>query len=300
MKIKLYILTSGEYGARIVNNIAKRGFSSSIVGLHEYAEDLPEFIDDIESYMPDHLPDCDLVLSLGLKGDINMILPEITSKTGAKSVIVEMHDPTQIPLGLQSEIEASFKDVKIVFAKPFCSLKPVGDDVIDEFASYFGKPELEIEGEKYIENITVKRGAPCGSTCYVSEELEGFPLEDAELESGNKIHNYPCVASMATDPVIGDTILHLAGYKIKEAVKDAIGFASKSAVVDEEVCMGGDECEHICKDVCPNVKIGDETITIDYNQKAHINPASCGCCEICIRECPYGAIEMIEEKIELK
>lgn len=300
MNIKIFILSSGEYGSRIVNNMANRGFSSCIVGLHEFPYDLPEFIDDFESYIPDHLPECDLVLSLGLKGDINMILPEIASKTGAKSVIVEIHDPAQIPPGLQSEIETSFKDVKIVFAKPFCSLKPCGDEVIDEFATYFGMPEIEVEGDNYIKNVKVKKGAPCGSTWYVAEELEGFPLEDAELESGNKIHNYPCVASMATDPVVGDTILHLAGYKIKKAVKEAIGFASKSAVVDVDVCMGGDGCDHICMDVCPNIKIGDETITIDDDQKAHINPASCGSCEICIRECPYGAIEMMEEKIELK
>lgn len=300
MNIKIFILSSGEYGSRIINNIANRGFSSSIVGLHEYPDDLPEFIHDFESYLPDHLPECDLVLALGLTGDINMILPEIAAKTGAKSVIVEVHDPSQIPPGLQSEIEGSFNDAKIVFAKPFCSLKPVGDEVIDEFARYFGKPEIEIEGEKFIKKITVKRGAPCGSTWYVAEELEGFPLEDAELESGNKIHNYPCVASMKTDPVVGDTILHLAGYKIKEAVKEGVGFASKSAVVDEELCMGGDGCEHLCKDICPNVKIGDDTITICENQKAYINPSSCGCCEICIRECPYGAIDMIEEKIELK
>ena len=68
--------------------------------------------------------------------------------------------------------------------------------------------------------------------------LKAFQVEDAELESGNKIHNYPCIASMATDNMVGDTILHLAGYKIKEAVKKGVGFASKSAVVDEDVCMG--------------------------------------------------------------
>ena len=299
MNIKIYILSSGDYGSRIVNNIANRGFASSIVGLHEFPENLPEFIDDFESYIPNELPDCDLVLSLGLKGDINMILPIIASRTGAKSVIVEIHDPTQLPPGLQRELEASANGVKIVFAKPFCSLKPVGDDVIDEFAKYFGKPEIEIEGNTYIKNINVIRGAPCGSTWYVARELEGYPLEDAELESGNKIHNYPCIASMATDSVVGDTILHLAGYKIKEAVNEGLGFTGKSAVVDEETCMGGMDCEHICQDVCPNVKIGDDTITINQNEKAVINPASCGCCEICIRECPYGAIEMIEEKIKL-
>jgi translation initiation factor RLI1 len=64
--------------------------------------------------------------------------------------------------------------------------------------------------------------------------------------------------------------------------------------------MGDVDCEHICLDVCPNVKIGDNTITVNNEKKAFINPASCGCCEICIRECPYGAIEMIDEKIELK
>ena len=299
MNIKIYILSSGDYGSRIVNNIANRGFASAIVGLHEFPEDLPEFIDDFESYIPKKLPECDLILSLGLKGDINMILPIIASRTGAKSVIVEIHNPLQLPPGLQRELESSANDVKIVFAKPFCSLKPVGDENIDEFAKYFGKPEIEIEGNTYIKNINVIRGAPCGSTWYVADELEGFPLEEAELESGNKIHNYPCIASMATDSIVGDTILHLAGYKIKEAVKEGLGFASKSAVVDEETCMGGVDCEHLCRDVCPNVKIGDDTITINQNEKAVINPTSCGCCEICIRECPFGAIEITEEKIKL-
>ena len=299
MNIKIYILSSGDYGSRIINNIANRGFASSIVGLQEFPDNLPEFIDDFEPYIPKDLPECDLILALGLKGDIHMILPIIASITGAESVIVELHDPLQLPPGLQRELEAALDGVKIVFAKPFCSLKPVGDKVIDEFAKYFGKPLIEIEGETFIKNINVVRGAPCGSTWYVSKELEGFPLEDAELESGNKIHNYPCIASMSTDSIVGDTILHLAGYKIKEAVKEGLGFASKSAVVDEEICMGGVDCEHLCLDVCPNVKIGDDTITVNENEKAVINPASCGCCEICIRECPYGAIELIEEKIIL-
>ncbi len=299
MDIRIYIVSSGEYGLRIINNIAKRGFASSIVGMHEFPENLPEFIDDPTEYLPKNLPECDLVLSLGLTGDINMILPIIASKTGAKSVIAEIHDPAQIPPGLQREIEEASEEIEIVFAKPFCSLQPVGDGVIDEFATYFGKPVLEIDADKYIKKVQVVRGAPCGSTWFVADELEGFPVEDAELESGNKIHNFPCVASMATDSVVGDTILHLAGYKIKEAVKSGVGFATKSAVVDTDVCMGGIECDHLCVNICPNVKIGDNTIKVNKDQKAVISPLSCGCCEICIRECPYGAIEMVEDKIEL-
>jgi NAD-dependent dihydropyrimidine dehydrogenase PreA subunit len=300
MDIKIYIVSSGEYGLRIINNIAKRGFAASIVGMHEFPDDLPEFIDDPQSYIPESIPECDLILSLGLKGDINLTLPIIASKACAKSVIAEIHDPAQLPPGLQREIEESAGDIKIVFAKPFCSLKPVGDEVVDEFASYFGKPELKIESDKLIKNVEVLCGAPCGSTWFVADALEGFPVEDAELESGNKIHNYPCIASMATDPVVGDTILHLAGYKIKEAVKAGVGFATKSAVVDKDACMGGIDCDHNCVDVCPNVKIGDDTVTVDEDKKAYINPVSCGCCEICVRECPYGAIEIVEEKIDIK
>ncbi|MDD3565233.1 MAG: DUF166 family protein, partial [Methanothrix sp.] len=35
-------------------------------------------------------------------------------------------------------------------------------------------------------------------------------------------HAYPCTASMEQDPEIKDTILHKAGYIIREAVEDAI------------------------------------------------------------------------------
>ncbi len=35
-------------------------------------------------------------------------------------------------------------------------------------------------------------------------------------------HAYPCTASMAIDPEFNELILHIAGYNIREAVKDAI------------------------------------------------------------------------------
>ncbi|KAF5086806.1 hypothetical protein DSECCO2_54550 [anaerobic digester metagenome] len=300
MELKIFILTCGDYGARIVNTIAEQGFASNIVGLHEFPEDMPEFIDDFKSQVPENLPECDLILALDLKGDINMVLPEVAQKSGAKAVIAPIHDPSQIPPGLQREIiESTPDDVLVLFPKPFCSLKPVGNPVVDEFAEEFGRPELEIQTDDLVRKVKVLRGAPCGSTWYVAENLEGFPVEEAETESGNKIHNYPCLASMNTDPSLDDTILHLAGYNIKEAVKRGLGFASRSAVVLEEDCMGDVDCDHNCRDVCPQVKTGAKTITINDSGKAIIDPASCGCCEICIRECPYGAIELIEERMDI-
>jgi NAD-dependent dihydropyrimidine dehydrogenase PreA subunit len=294
--LRIYILSSGKYGSRIVNNIAQMGLASGIVGIHEVPDNLPEFLDEVDEFVPENLPEADLILSIGLYGDINMIIPIVASKTGAKSIIVPIHDPKQIPIGLQNEIESLVKDAKIVFPKPFCTLEPVGDKYIDEFAETFGKPELEIEADDLIRNIKVKRGAPCGSTWFVADKLVNTPIEDAEFEAGGRYHNYPCLASMSIDPMVGDTLMHLAGYKIKEAVKKELGFAAKSAVVDEDTCQGGDNCNYICRDECPTLKIGDETIIIKENGKVEVDPEFCGYCGICVQKCPFEAIEIEENQ----
>ncbi len=297
--MRIILLSSGEYGSRIINNIATHGFAEHIVGMYEFPDDLPEFLDDVDEYIPKNLPKADLLISTGLFGDINLVIPEIVKKTGVKSVIIPIHDPKQIPAGLQSEIQGMLKDTTSIFPKPFCSLVASGDPYIDEFSAKFGKPKMEIEGDTLIKNVNVITDAPCGCTNYIAEKIVGMPVEDAELESGNKFHNYPCLASMSTDQVIGDTYMHLAGYKIKEAVKRALGFAVKTAKVDKETCSGGDDCDYLCMEVCPNVKAGDQTIFIDDNEKAEIDPASCGVCEICIKECPNGSIEVIEENLPI-
>jgi len=277
----------------VVNHLADQGLAQSMVALEEIPEDLPEFIDDVEEYLPSHLPESDLVLAVGLSGDINLLVPLIAKKTGAKSVIIPIHDPAQLPPGLLREVEESAPEIRMVFPRPFCTLLPVGDEFIDEFVQKFGKPEVEVQGDSYIKKITVKRGAPCGCTDYIAQELEGFPLEEAELEAGNKFHNYPCLASMKDDHISGDTLMHIAGYQAKEAIKRSLGYASKSAMVDPDDCEG-DECEHACLEHCPQVRSGIATIILDDDGKAVIDPASCGLCEICIQECPYGAIEIVE------
>lgn len=300
--MRIFILISGEYGSKIVNGLATHGLASHIVGIHEFPkhEDLPDFIDDIRGHIPENIVEADLILAVGLHGDINMVIGEVAKLANAKSVIVPIYHGEQIPLGLQKEIEANVpSSVNIVFPKPFCSLTPNGDEFIDKFCEKFGKPEFKIEFADNIEKIEVIRGTPCGASWYIAENLIGTATEKAEFEAGNKLHNYPCSGSMVKDNVTGDTMLHLAGYKTKEAIKRALGFASQSALIDHETCEGGDECEYLCIDVCPNVIAGDTTIYIDDNKKATINPATCGCCEICIKECPYGSIELYNKKIDI-
>lgn len=300
--MKIFILSSGEYGSKIVNGIANNGFAEKIVGIHEFPskEELPEFIDDIKEYVPENIPEADLIIATGIHGDINMVIPEVVKKSGAKSVIAPIYHPNQIPIGLQNEIKKSLDEkIAIVFPKPFCSLTQIGDKFIDEFTTIFGKPKFEIHTNNVIKSVKVLRGAPCGSSWYIAENITGTPVDDGEFEANNKLHNFPCSASMNIDNATGDTILHLASYKTKEAIKRTLGFTRRSAVVDEEICQGS-ECEHFCLNSCPNVLAGESTIYLHTDGKAYIDPGSCGVCETCINECPYGAIEIYEERIPVE
>nr|WP_319374697.1 DUF166 family protein [uncultured Methanobacterium sp.] len=296
--MKIYLLISGKYGARVVNNLAEHGMASNIVGMEEFPQDLPEFIEDFTSYIPRNLPPADLIIAVGLSGDINMIVPYIAMETGAKSAIIPVYDPQQMPPGLQKEIKDSAPDVRIVFPKPFCSLEPVGDAPIDEFAIRFGKPVLFIKSDNYIKKVDVLRGAPCGSTDYIAKGLWSTPVEEAESSATQKLHNYPCNASTDTDPVVGDTSMHMASYQIKEAIKRGLGFAIKTAVVDKEKCNPL-KCQEECIRSCPQVLIGLDTITLNPDNMAEIDPATCGYCEICVRECPLDAIEIKSGRFEL-
>jgi NAD-dependent dihydropyrimidine dehydrogenase PreA subunit len=297
--MKIYLLISGKYGSRVVNNLVEHGMASNIVGIEEFPEDLPDFIDDFSSYIPRSLPPADLIIAVGLSGDINMIVPEVAQKTGAKSAIIPFYDPQQMPPGLQQEIRKSAPEVTITFPKPFCSLQAVGDTYIDKFASKFGKPQLKIKADQYIKNVEVLRGAPCGSTNYIARGLWSTPSDEAETVAAHKLHNYPCNASTSTDPAVGDTSMHLASYQIKEAVKRGLGYAMKSAVVDTERCNTA-ECQKECIKNCPQVLIGLDTITINEEEQAVIDPATCGYCEICLKECPLDAIGIKNGPFELE
>ena len=180
--MKLYIISSGKYGSRIVNSLAEMGLASSMVGLEEIPEDLPEFIDDFEQYVPKSIPQADLILAVGLFGDINMIVPIIARESGAQSVIIPIHDPAQIPPGLQREIEESAPEIKIVFPKPFCSLEPVGDTYIDEFAEQFGRPQLDRIRRPHKE---LKFALPCGQAHFIAK-LEGY-RRGSRMESRTKL-----------------------------------------------------------------------------------------------------------------
>jgi len=226
-----FLMSGSEYGSRIVENICDKGHPDWIWGIHEF-KDVPPLeavLDEPEAYVPEGLPECELLLSLGLPQPLQAILPALADRTRARAVIVAVCDSSWLPPGLREQIreELEASGVSCVFPKPFCSLTEVGDPYIDEFAKAFGRPELRVEVRAgVIRSVEVLRGSPCGSTWYVAKEIIGLPVEPREAlwEALAKAHHvYPCLGSMSMDPELGDTALHVAQYLLRDAVEKALG-----------------------------------------------------------------------------
>jgi thymidylate synthase len=127
-----------------------------------------------------------------------------------------------MPLGEANRAARLLREMGVAsaFPRPFCTLAEVGDEVIDEFARYFGAPLVEIESlEGKVKSMTVHRGAPCGSTEFVAERMEGVPLQEAVERAGLLHHHYPCLASMAREEDLGDTLMHISGHRLKQDVE---------------------------------------------------------------------------------
>ncbi|RLI09117.1 thymidylate synthase [Candidatus Bathyarchaeota archaeon] len=237
VRICALLMKGSEYGQRIVENICSKGHPDWIWGLHEFEEAPPveAVLDEPEAFTPKDLPECDLLLSLGLPQSLQAILPSLASEVNAGAVIVAVCDSSWLPPGLREQIRDELTELGIAcaFPKPFCGLEEVGDPYIDEFARAFGRPELEMGiSSGVIRSVEVLRGSPCGSTWYVADGLVGLAVEPREalLEAVAKAHHvYPCLGSMSMDPELGDAVLHAAQYLLREAVEKALGRAGAAS-----------------------------------------------------------------------
>jgi len=75
---------------------------------------------------------------------------------------------------------------------------------------------------------------------------------------------------------------------------------TRIAIVRKEKCKGGVDCPYICMGACPVNRSGKECILVDEKtKKVIIDEQLCIGCGICIKKCPYEAIDIINLPQEL-
>jgi hypothetical protein len=224
-----------------------KSFASSIFFYEKIGENVPDFIEEPENYLPINIPQVDFLLVVGIHQDLLSGLPYYLKDKGVKAVIVPIEDPKWVPAGLQTQILEEFEKngIQAAFPKPFCSLsKELNEynkigfhltkerNYIYEFIDHFkiGRPIISFllsKNGKSIEDTCVLQSAPCGSTYYIAQQLKGKYIENHdELSLNEKIskahHAYPCNASMKHDPILKETILHVGGYLVRNAIRQAL------------------------------------------------------------------------------
>lgn len=237
--MRILTLVTGEYGQRHVDNMREHRPSGWDVEVWVTPKILPQVLDYPEEYLPESLPPADLVLSLAELPGVAEMIPDIARMTGAQAVIAPIDSQAWLPFGLARQLrEWLARDgVACVTPMPFCSLTethtnalrqrtPYDHPLIREFARFFGQPAFTVEVDREqsrIKRMTVTRDACCGCARFVAGKMAGIPLADALEQAGLLHHHYPCQASMGIDPLYGDTLMHVSGNIMKDAVKDALG-----------------------------------------------------------------------------
>jgi hypothetical protein len=234
--LRILIAIQGYYGERMVDNIQRNHPANWEVDSYTFPTSLPAIIDDPDEFLPRELPAADLLISLGEHPGVAQMIPDMVKRSGAKAVIAPADNRVWLPFGLARQIQRKLQalGVDMVYPVPFCTLteNDSQNPYIQEFARQFGRPEVDIEfyrDDRYrVGKVTVKREAPCGSTRFVADRLQGVWFRDAVEQAGLFHHQFPCLATMAMDREFEDTLMHRAGGMVKQTVQQSIKDAELS------------------------------------------------------------------------
>ncbi len=236
--MRILAIISGDYGQRHVDNIRAHGPDHWTLHVWQAPTALPLIVDYPEEFVPDDLPQVDLILALHEHKGVAELITEAAARTGAQALIAPIDNLAWLPTGLANQLRGWLARIGVtaVFPKPFCSLTETTFNVrryrqeydhplIREFAHHFGQPDLKITVDPESRQITaaqVVRDACCGCARYVAQHLIGVSADDAELQAGLAHHHYPCLASMVKDPDFNDTLMHVSGHLLKDNVAEQV------------------------------------------------------------------------------
>ncbi len=218
--ISIGVITRGKYGLRLIENIKNNpDFKVSSI---ELPESLPDFIEDPQDFIASlnlekKAFSSDLVIAYTLHPDLTPEIIRLAGENGAHAVIIA---GGMSKAGGREELdELSGKyDIHIEVHEICCEIEKCGNDTVDRFASYFGRPEIKISTKNgIISDVEVIRGAPCGSTRHMAGGLIGTGIKDAPSLAGLLVQQYPCRAQRGTKGGI-----HKAARLHKKAVEKAL------------------------------------------------------------------------------
>mgnify|MGYP000272584693 CR=1 FL=1 len=237
--MRILVVVTGDYGRRHLDNLRRHAPAHWAVEAWYTPAVLPPVLDYPEEYLPESLPPADLILSLAELPGAAELIPELARLSGAQAVIAPIDSQAWLPFGLARQLQGWLAQMGVacVTPMPFCSLTEThagalrlraayDHPLIREFAQRFGRPAFRIEADesgRQIGQVEVVRDACCGCARFVAGKLSGTPLADAVEQAGLHHHHYPCQASMGVDPLYGDTLMHVSGNIMKDAVKEALG-----------------------------------------------------------------------------
>jgi hypothetical protein len=215
--LRLLVLFQGSYGQRILDSVRRFAPSAWAVESWRVPSTLPLMVDDALRFLPVHIPDVDLVLSLGESPAVAGLLSTVVECSGARALIAPVDNPAWLPDERVGHLRARMMELGVtaVFPKPFCSLTERGCNVshpqisfedpwIGEFARYFGQPVFRIEcDDRWITNVEVERDAPCGCARTIASQLLGVDVWEAVAQAGRLHRRYPCLASEDVDSSLG-------------------------------------------------------------------------------------------------
>lgn len=237
--MRILFVYTGDYGVRHIDNVRLHAPSSWRIESWKAPDRYPLVIDYPEDYLPSELPACDLLVSFAEVKGVAELLPDMAAMTGAQAVLAPVDNESWLPRGLARQLRGWLErmNVSVATPKPLCSLTETEywltrrekvsyhSEHIAEFARRFGRPAFKITADRKggtIQTIEVQRDAVCGCARFAAEGLAGLPVDEAGEKAGLLHHHFPCLASMGIDSDFGDTLMHVSGNLLKDAVNDQL------------------------------------------------------------------------------
>ena len=227
-RMRIQIITQGEWGERIAAHLAETAPRDWWLSTWRGPAALPAVLDEPELYLPEALPQADLLLVLTESAGMTDLSPDIAALCRAQAAIVAVDRRAAAPAGLRRQAERRLEAMGVghAFPMPFCSLAPSARQhpLVRAFAERYGRPEVTCTAEDgHIAACQVVRETPCGNTRYIAQRLPGTPVGQAAERGGLLHHYYPCWGGMAVDPVHGShTLLHIAAKMAQQAVERSL------------------------------------------------------------------------------